>query len=269
MSTTIPPTIPSLAYSAPALEKGLDILEALAETQDGLTQQEVALALRRSVGEIFRMLEVLRRRGWVSRDPDTGRHALTTRMFELSHRHPPTRRLLDAAIPEMRALTTALGQSAHLVVRAGARLLVVAVAEGFEDMGFAVKLGTTYAFAPDRSSAKVLTAFGGSERARLEAALVEGVPAEARAALLSDIEAAAAAGGVASPSDTVAGITDLCVPVIGAAGGAVAALTIPFLARRVGGATALDAWPMIVASAARISTAIGGDGRPNRRQSPT
>ncbi len=87
---TIPPAIPALAYTAPALEKGLDILEALAETQDGLTQQEVAFALRRSVGEIFRMLEVLRRRGWVSRDPDTGRHALTTRMFELSHRHPPT-----------------------------------------------------------------------------------------------------------------------------------------------------------------------------------
>lgn len=265
---TIPPAIPALAYTAPALEKGLDILEALAESQDGLTQQEVALALHRSVGEIFRMLEVLRRRGWVSRHPDTGRHALTTRMFELSHRHPPTRRLLDAAIPEMRALTTALGQSAHLVIRAGARLLVVAVAEGFEDMGFAVKLGTTYAFAPDRSSAKVLTAFGGSERVRLEAMLAEGVPLEARAALRQELDAAAAAGGVASPSDTLAGITDLCVPVIGASGWAVAALTMPFLARRRGGATVSDARPMVVASAAHISTAIGAGANPQTSSPP-
>ena len=53
-------------YAAPALDKGLDILEALAAQPGGLTQAEIAAALQRSVGEIFRMLETLLRRGDVT-----------------------------------------------------------------------------------------------------------------------------------------------------------------------------------------------------------
>ena len=45
-------------YSAPALEKGLDILELLSKQEAGLTQSEISRALGRSVSEIFRMLVV-------------------------------------------------------------------------------------------------------------------------------------------------------------------------------------------------------------------
>jgi len=51
-------------YSAPALEKGLDILELLSEQEIGLTQVEIARSLDRTVGEIFRMLVVLQNRGF-------------------------------------------------------------------------------------------------------------------------------------------------------------------------------------------------------------
>ena len=56
-------------YPVPALDKGLDILELLAERPDGLTQAEVARSLGRSVGEIFRMLNALLRRGYLALDP--------------------------------------------------------------------------------------------------------------------------------------------------------------------------------------------------------
>ena len=42
-------------YAAPALEKGLDLLEALAEAPGGLGQRELAERVNRSVGEVFRM----------------------------------------------------------------------------------------------------------------------------------------------------------------------------------------------------------------------
>ncbi|RYF54405.1 MAG: hypothetical protein EOO39_39410 [Cytophagaceae bacterium] len=35
-------------YSAPALDKGLDILEALCQSENGLTQQEIAARLGRT-----------------------------------------------------------------------------------------------------------------------------------------------------------------------------------------------------------------------------
>ena len=43
-------------YSAPALEKGLDIIELLSDTKSGLSQAEIAKKLNRTVNEIYRML---------------------------------------------------------------------------------------------------------------------------------------------------------------------------------------------------------------------
>ena len=56
-------------YTAPALEKGLDILEHLSRSDAGLTQAEIARVLGRSVSEIFRMLVVLQERGYIALTP--------------------------------------------------------------------------------------------------------------------------------------------------------------------------------------------------------
>jgi uncharacterized membrane protein len=53
-------------YTAPALEKGLDILELLSRAETGLSQSEIARDLGRSVSEIFRMLVVLEERGYIA-----------------------------------------------------------------------------------------------------------------------------------------------------------------------------------------------------------
>src|SRR5690348_5205293 len=55
-------------YRAPALDKGLDILELLAAEDGAFTQVEIAKALGRTPNEIYRMLDRLVRRGYVSRN---------------------------------------------------------------------------------------------------------------------------------------------------------------------------------------------------------
>ncbi len=45
-------------YSAPALSKGLDILELLATQSAGMKKSDIAKSLKRSLSEIFRMLAV-------------------------------------------------------------------------------------------------------------------------------------------------------------------------------------------------------------------
>ena len=52
-------------YSAPALEKGLDIIELLSESSDGFSQAEIAKELNRSVNEIYRMLNILVSRNYI------------------------------------------------------------------------------------------------------------------------------------------------------------------------------------------------------------
>ena len=73
-------------YRAPALDKGLDILELLAEHPDGLTRAEIVKELGRGPSEIYRMLERLVARQYVMRSAGGDRHALSLKMFALAHR---------------------------------------------------------------------------------------------------------------------------------------------------------------------------------------
>jgi DNA-binding IclR family transcriptional regulator len=95
--------IPNLPYSAPALDKGLDILEALCQSENGLTQQEIAAKLGRNLGEIYRMLNCLVQRNYVANYNNT--YTITSKLFQLSHFHPPTYRLLTEALPIMEELS--------------------------------------------------------------------------------------------------------------------------------------------------------------------
>ena len=66
----------------------------LAAEPHSLSLQEIAKRLDRTPNELFRMLDVLVRRGYLSRLPDST-YVLTLRLFELAQRHPPVERLLE------------------------------------------------------------------------------------------------------------------------------------------------------------------------------
>ncbi|HEV7286119.1 MAG TPA: helix-turn-helix domain-containing protein, partial [Kaistia sp.] len=57
------------AYSAPALEKGLDVLELLASLSEGVTPSQIAQQLGRSLQEVYRVVVALERRGYIQRPP--------------------------------------------------------------------------------------------------------------------------------------------------------------------------------------------------------
>ena len=56
-------------YAAPALEKGLDILELISEAPAPMSLAQIGQRLGRTSGEIFRMLAALERRGYLARGP--------------------------------------------------------------------------------------------------------------------------------------------------------------------------------------------------------
>ncbi len=111
---------------APALDKGLDLIEALAAEPGGLSQKQIAERVGRSVGEIFRMLGVLEQRGYVSRDPVTAEYTLTLQLFRVAAQFPPTKRLQQAALPVMEELTSQTGLSCHLAALSGKQFMVIA-----------------------------------------------------------------------------------------------------------------------------------------------
>lgn len=251
----------SARYTAPALEKGLELLEALATEPGGMTQKALAGRIGRSVTEIYRMLSVLEHRQYVVRDALTGQYALTLKLFELANRHPPTRRLLHTAMPVMRELAEQTGQSCHLVVVHGNRILVVAEEQSSLPMGFAVRLGASFPFSSRYVSARVLAAMQPEARreelARRMIEAQEGKTGELPP-LLERLWRIAEKGHDEAPSETQRGITDISYPVRDSFGTAVAALSVPYLARLVGPEDRQSVVAALEVAASQISRAIGG-----------
>ena len=69
-------------YQAPALKKGLEILELLATSEQALTMSDISAALGRSVGEIFRMLQVLEEHRYIARDDDAAGNGARDSLIE-------------------------------------------------------------------------------------------------------------------------------------------------------------------------------------------
>ena len=73
-------------YTAPAVDKALDILEFLAEQPRTFGINELARELRIPVNTVFRVLKRLTARGYVALDPVTAGYQLSTRVFSLGMR---------------------------------------------------------------------------------------------------------------------------------------------------------------------------------------
>src|SRR5690606_18305432 len=97
MSTDRRPKALKNVYTAPALEKGFDVFELLADHPDGLTLSEIASELGRSISELFRLIVVMERRGYLRKEPESDRYRVTYRILVLAHRATPVQDLAHVA----------------------------------------------------------------------------------------------------------------------------------------------------------------------------
>lgn len=252
------------AYAAPALEKGLDILELLCRSETSLPQREIARHLGRSVGEIYRMLACLVDRGYLVNVDD--RYAVTTRLFELAHLNPPTHRLLTEAAPLMQRLSDDLDQSCHMTVYDRGRQVVVSKVDAPGGMGFSIRLGAELDVLIS-ASGRVLLAFQDDEirSMRIEDCL-QRRPAHADPGIAATLDAVRARGFESMPSLQVRGLHAVSFPVLDSRGGAIAALTVPYAERiDVDHRKSIGAVEITLGDAANALSARIGGARPPAR----
>lgn len=218
------------SYAAPALEKGLDILETLCRSEQPLTQKDLAQRLGRSVGEIYRMLSCLVNRNYVALVDETS-YGITTKLFELSHINPPTHRLLFEATPIMQRLAGELDQSCHLTVYGQGKQVVLFKVDTPSGMGFAVRAGAELDVLIS-ASGRVLLAFQDDEtrKLRIEESL-QRRPEQADPQVDSVLDSIRAAGYESIPSVQVRGLYAVSFPILDAQERAIAALTVPYAER--------------------------------------
>jgi DNA-binding IclR family transcriptional regulator len=245
-------------YRAPALDKGLDILELLAGVDGGLTQAEIAKRMDRNANEHYRMLDRLVKRGYVTRI-DGDRYALSLKLFGLAHMHAPVRRLVSYAMPLMRELAEKSRQANHLVVFDRGAAVVIAQQEAPGYWGLSLRLGAHIDMI-DTGSGHILLAFRSPEERAVMLREHEdnGGRADKSPEFDAKLEAVRARGYEIMPSLQTASVTNLSVPVIGVDGRAIAALTTPYVPIRNAEAPDMEATIALLLETSRgISEAAG------------
>ena len=248
-------------YRAPALDKGLDILELLASVDGGLTQAEIAKRLDRSPNEFYRMLDRLVKRGYVTR-PEGDRYSLTLKLFGLAQLHAPVRRLVSYATSIMRELAETSWQANQLVVFDRGNAVVIAQQEAPHYWGISIRVGSHISLF-DTGSGHVLLAFRSPEEREMMIAEHLRTNEEMRqsADFFARLDQVRDRGYEMMASLQTAGVYNLSAPVIGPDGRGIAALTIPYITL-VNAPTAPDITRTIAllqAAAARLSQLAGSD----------
>ncbi|MEO9459404.1 MAG: IclR family transcriptional regulator [Lentilitoribacter sp.] len=221
-------------YRAPALDKGLDILELLAEQPQGMTRSEIVKTMGRSPSEIYRMIERLVVRGYVTRSSGGDRYALSMKLFLLGSAHPPIRRLITYAQPFMDRFANETFQSIHLAVPEGGYAIVIAQASGPANWEFRLRVGAELDLI-NTGSGRTLLAFQDERGLERLFPLAKGSEKRAKfkptAELRKELDDIKKQGYRLLESGQLVGITDVSVPVNGSDGNAFGVLTCPYIER--------------------------------------
>jgi len=189
-------------YKAPALEKGLDIIEFLSASNTPQTLSEVARGLKRTSSQIFRMLLVLERRGYVFREPGSGKYELSLKLYSIARSHHFLDLLLQASRQPLQELSEQFRQSSHLCILDGKDLLFLAVSPAPGPLRVYVRLGARMPW-DQTCLGRLLAAFLPVDQRRRQL----GVGATA------DLKAIAAQGWYAERSRMFPGVRNVGVPV--------------------------------------------------------
>jgi hypothetical protein len=108
-----------------SLEKALEICEALSGSARGMSLRELSKMVGMPAPTVHRLLNVLKRRGYVRQDDETSRYSLTLKMLDLSFRLMGRSELRLHAYPVIREHVVKTGERAFFAVPAAGEVTYI------------------------------------------------------------------------------------------------------------------------------------------------
>ncbi|HYO96944.1 MAG TPA: IclR family transcriptional regulator [Polyangiaceae bacterium] len=215
----------------PGLERGLDVIECLAQSPEPLTLTELARALGRTVSELQRTVAQLALRAYLARD-SRGAYRLSSKLFRLANAHPPFRHLVARALGPMQRFADVTGESIHLGVLSDDQMQLVAQVEGRALVRVSLQVGALQEAPQTVSGRLLLAALPPAELERFFRR--QPTDAAARGPLEHELSRIREQGFAAAESRFVHGLNDLGVPIGLPDGHVLGALTTSWLEPRQG-----------------------------------
>jgi DNA-binding IclR family transcriptional regulator len=221
---------PVKKYSAPALEKGLDILELLSKESTAYSTSTIAERLGRSNAEIYRMILVLEQRGYIEKSEDIDGYQVTRKLLQLGTEHEPIKDILEYAQPIMRELADKTSMSCHIAVESQEQIVVISRVETPSVMSYSVRVGYRRPILFS-ASGRILFAFQNPDKKESMFKRLQKHHSEDEIkTFVNDCKKVSKQGYFKGDSAYVQGVTDISFPVIDN-DHAVATLTIPYIQR--------------------------------------
>jgi IclR family KDG regulon transcriptional repressor len=224
-------------YQVRALERGLQVLVALATDLPQASLQDLHRYTGLNKATLLRLLDVLQRTEFIEQDAGSGDYRLGMRAFEVGSAYLPNLPIEQIAQPYLRDLVAATNQTANLGVLAGHEVVHVATIAPDRSLHFRIRVGFRDAL-HWTALGKVLAA--GMDEAAFEAFLATGpfprrTPATITdpAAFRTEIERVRTAGLAADLEECTAGLNCLAAPIRDSYGRTIAAVSISGLAHEI------------------------------------
>ena len=128
-------------YQVPALQRGLQLLGQFTRDQRELTGAELSRRLGVPRASVFRLLQTLEQMGFVERIGDSAHYKLGIAVLRLGFEYLASMELTEHGRPILDDLCAATGLSAHLAVRDGHEVVVVAKSAGRSVMFNSIQVG--------------------------------------------------------------------------------------------------------------------------------
>lgn len=205
----------SNSYQAPALEKGLDILEYLSRKASPLSQTEIANGIDKSTNEIYRMLVCLEDRGYLIRDEISGKYRLSLKLYNLSHRHSPVDEIRKVAEYPMQQLSEKTKQSCHLGVIYHDQLMVIFQSKSPGPISLSVEEGSLFPLLLTASGRTLLAFMSEKDREKLLNRIpdFQQYSSKEQETFREALIKIRNQGYYSKPSEITQGVTDVVVPI--------------------------------------------------------
>jgi IclR family KDG regulon transcriptional repressor len=245
---------------SPAVLTALSILELLGASQElGVT--ELARKLGMGKSSVHRLLNTLAHKGYIEKNPQTGRYRLTYQLFAVATAAAGRYGLKEVAAPVMERLATEACESVNLGVLEADRVLNIHKVQGPHPIRLHIDApGGVAAYATGLG--KVLLAglaSGELERRLAGARLARLTPTTitTRRALLAELRRVRTQGYAVDNEECSAGVRAVAAPVCDRSGSVVAAISVAGPTHRLSDARLNALAPAVRAAVAEISRRLG------------
>ncbi|WP_026480475.1 IclR family transcriptional regulator [Ahrensia sp. 13_GOM-1096m] len=218
----------SAQYSAPALSKGLRVLEYLSDCGGPSTTQEIAKELNVTRNEIFRVIAVLEMEGYLLKAGTPQGYVISGRLLELGLKEPQINDIFEVVSPLADNLTKTTGVPCQLVFASRDEMIVIRRWEPKDRLSISVPVGSRRDLEVTASGIAMLCSMSAEELSRTSDEIQKRNPSFSQDELSTYRSDLQIHGYLKFNSRLMDSVIDVSAPLVSKSGQVIGALTVPY-----------------------------------------